>query len=474
MFKKKTPSTMTLSLDRPKSRLKRLQQKLDRNDHSRGKWLAFFCASILAFSLLLYLLLGLIANQPAQHLQGQSQVAQPIKLKVDARNAIVVDAKTGQVLGKKNSQQQIGIASQSKMLTAYGVLQEIKEKRFNWDTLVEITPQSDWSKKDNATFAHLEISAGQKLPVSELFAAMFTSSANDAALALADFAKDSHETQQHALERWAKQLKLTGSKWYNAAGQVNGDASDYEVKTAKADAENTASAEQLAILAYQDLQAYPGLRTFYEKRGLVYHPTANETKIKLTEAGKFDQEIKGKLQNPQNLTFEGLKTGSTPASGGALTGLVKDSRGREFITVVSGAGAYTDQVHRYQATIDVVNQVENQFDSVSFKAGQPLGTQQTIKNLNMKSGQQAVVLQSQRMYWLKKGQTKLGYYLPKSLSNHSQSKGTVVAEINPALKTEYLPTVAKKTRQLTLATADNQPLAHWWQKAHQWSAFWQK
>ncbi|CAK1222105.1 D-alanyl-D-alanine carboxypeptidase (DacC) [Fructobacillus evanidus] len=469
MWKRKQKHDEDDALVRPSSRLALFQNQTLGNLATQKK--VAMVGAVLVLILSIILTVAALENNVQTQSVGPTQTALPMTLQVAARNAIVIDAKTGQVLGEKGADKQIGIASQSKMLTAYGILQGIKKKRFTWDSLVTITQQSDWSKKDNATFSHLEISVGQKLAVKELFAAMFTSSANDAALALADFAKEQNQTQQQALEGWAKDLKLTGSKWYNAAGQVNKDASDYQVKDANPDAENTASIRQLAILAYQVIREDPTIRSYYEKRGLVYHPSANETKIKLTEGAKFDQEIKAKLSNPKNLTFEGLKTGSTPASGGALTGLIKDQNGHEFITVVSGAGRYTDQVQRYQNTVDVVNQVLDHYTPVTYQKGQAV-TESQFKNKNLAGGHQSLVVGQSRTFWLTKGRTAVGYQRPSRLQSIVTKKGATVLTVQPTLKAKFLPEVNSKEQKLQLVNQQTYHLGHWWQRIYHWLKFW--
>ncbi|WP_413627969.1 serine hydrolase [Fructilactobacillus vespulae] len=283
----------------------------------------------------------------------------PIPLTVPTKHAIVIDAKTGQVLGEKDSDTLVGIASQSKMLTSYQVLKRIKSGKLHWDDKVQIDKKEDWSKKNNDTYAHLDMHEGQSISVKDLFNAMYTNSANDAALALADYLTPKNMTQQQVLKKWAKELHLKGSTWYNAAGQVNEDAFDYQIKKDPAKAENLATARQLAILAKKNIDLYPEIRNLYVngEKTLYYHPEPGDEKMRRTEYARLKEDILPHLKNPLDLTFEGLKTGSTPNSGGAFTGLMKDKTGREYITVVSGSGAYTNRSQRYQDTIDVVNEV---------------------------------------------------------------------------------------------------------------------
>ncbi|WEV54041.1 serine hydrolase [Leuconostocaceae bacterium ESL0723] len=401
---------------------------------------------------------------------------QPVALKTTARHAIVVDAQTGQILGTKDSQTQVGVASQSKMLTSYGVLQAIKAGKIKWTDKVPITSKNDWSDKDKDTFAHLDIHAGQKIAVAELFGAMYTSSANDAAFALLDYVKPRNQSAQQTLEKWAAELHLDGSRWYNAAGQVNKDAFAYEVKDAKPDAENTASAEQLAILARTNLQLDPNIRDYYEKLGFVYHPEPDVNKISQTEYSKLKQEVMPKLHNPKDLIFEGLKTGSTPESGGAFTGLIKDQAGHEFITVVSGAGRYTTQVPRYQDTLDIVNQVLDEQQPLTFQAGQKITSLSKITAPNLKGGAVAPVVGKTITFWVPKVSRltpgQLGWQRPRQVSLTHLSAGQTVLSVSPNLSAQYLSHSKVGEHQLDLVAPKQQGEANFFQRVWQWLTKW--
>lgn len=199
-----------------------------------------------------------------QSTQSTTKVAtvddQPVQLNTSATSALVVDLTTGQILGQKNSSKQVAIASQSKMLTAYGVLKSIKSGKIKWSTMVPITSKADLSKEDSHMFSHIAIKAGDKVSVRELYDVMFANSANDAAFALGEFVTPKGETTQQALESWAKELHLSGSQWYNSAGQVNENAFENEISSAPKTASNKASNQQLAMIARAILELDPSLR----------------------------------------------------------------------------------------------------------------------------------------------------------------------------------------------------------------------
>ncbi|MCT4388449.1 D-alanyl-D-alanine carboxypeptidase [Leuconostoc pseudomesenteroides] len=382
----------------------------------------------------------------------------PINLSVNATSAVVIDAKTGQVLGVKNADKQVSIASQTKMLTAYGVLQGIKSGKIKWTTKVPITSKSDLSDQDSHLFSHIAVKAGDKLSVKELYDVMFANSANDAAFALGEFMTPKGKTTQQALQMWAKSLHLTGSQWYNSAGQVNGDAFENQVKSASKTAANHATAKQLAMIAKADLALDPTLRKLSEKLTVSYHLTPSYVVTDKTDYWQLMTQTMPKLSNPNKLVIEGLKTGSTPESGAAFTGIIKDQNGHEFITVVNGAGDYMDEKTRYQATLDVVNEV------LAKKQGHTFTSNQTIQNIKFKALKKTEVpvkLAETKTFWTsKKTQLKLSN-LSVNTKLAKLNKNQTIGYISPALDAQYLPYTPKTDKQLIVKSGVKGTQANW-------------
>ncbi|MEW8986528.1 MAG: D-alanyl-D-alanine carboxypeptidase, partial [Bacillus sp. (in: firmicutes)] len=59
-------------------------------------------------------------------------------LGINAEAAILLDAKTGKILYQKNPDAVLGVASMSKMMTEYLVLEAIHNKKITWDQKVMI------------------------------------------------------------------------------------------------------------------------------------------------------------------------------------------------------------------------------------------------------------------------------------------------------------------------------------------------
>ena len=67
--------------------------------------------------------------------------AETAALDVKAAGAILVDAGTGKVLYEKNSETVLGIASMTKMMTEYLLLEAIKEGKVKWDQEYVVSPE---------------------------------------------------------------------------------------------------------------------------------------------------------------------------------------------------------------------------------------------------------------------------------------------------------------------------------------------
>ncbi|CAM3151866.1 D-alanyl-D-alanine carboxypeptidase family protein [Leuconostoc rapi] len=363
-------------------------------------------------------------------------VAKPLEIKQDVSSAIVIDASTGQILGEKNSDKLGPIASQSKLLTAYAVLKAIDSGKIKWSDNVRISKKADLSQQDSHMFSHLAVKAGDRLTVRELYNTMITLSANDSAFALAEYLTPKKMTTAQALQSWAEELQLTKSKWYNSAGQVNQDAFDNKVTSAPDDAVNLASPKHVAIIAREILRLDPDIRELATSTHVSYRLTKNYVVNEPTEMTKNWPY----LINPNHLTIEGLKTGSTPESGAAFTGIIKDTSGHEFITVVNGAAGYMDEVQRYQKTLNIVNEVLADQQATTFTKGTVLPQAKQVELPRMKQPHMPVTVAQTKTIWVHKDSKLSSKMVAFNIKGKSVQKGQKIATLTFNLSgAKYLP-----------------------------------
>ncbi|MBS9335113.1 serine hydrolase [Fructobacillus sp. M1-13] len=421
------------------------------NNKNRQKWHMFAALCALVVMVVAALTIVFWPHVHQTVVQTTTKKEQPVKLSVDAKSALVVDLNTGQVLGQKNADKQVAIASQSKMLVAYGVLKAVEDGQIKWTDQVTIPASADLSKQSKNLFSHLNIQAGDKVAVKDLYWAMFTNSANDAAFALVTYLSGSSSKDQHLLQTWAKELKLDGSEWYNGAGQKNGDALDNQISSASSSAYNKASAKQVAQIAMKIVQMDPNLMKLTASNTLTY--TKNQSKIRQnSDFGSSFANMVANLDNPNNLQLLGLKTGSTPESGASYTGIVKDQKGHLFLTVINGAANYTDSTERFQKTVDMVGQVLDEMTPHDYQAGSTLSGVSTlpIKNEKTRAKVQVAKLTT---YWTKSKSSLELLDTPTLQHRPSGSETHTLAHIAVKIKAEWLPETTEKQKEIPLELA---------------------
>ncbi|MED1411237.1 MULTISPECIES: D-alanyl-D-alanine carboxypeptidase family protein [Bacillus] len=233
------------------------------------------------------------------------------ELNIQAKAAILMDAESGKIIYKKNEDMPFAPASMSKMMTEYIVLEQIENGSIKWDDSVTIS-----SKAVNSEGVKIYVKDGDRLTVRELFHAMVISSANNAAIALAEHISKSEKDFTLLMNEKAKQLQLsTQTHFVNATGLAN-----------EKNEESKMTALDAAKLAQHLIKSYPNILevtklTSFNLRGT----TVNTTNKMLYPSNRrlYFKEV------------DGLKTGFTDAAGYCFTGTAKQD-GKRLISVVMG------------------------------------------------------------------------------------------------------------------------------------------
>lgn len=129
-------------------------------------------------------------------------------LAVGAECAVLMDGDSGSVLYAKNPDERRGMASTTKIMTAYVVL-----NRLSPDTVVEITPEMTGIEGSS-----LYLKAGEKLTVKDLLYGLLLESGNDSAVALAIACDGSVEAFAKRMNDTASELGLKNTRFANPHG----------------------------------------------------------------------------------------------------------------------------------------------------------------------------------------------------------------------------------------------------------------
>lgn len=223
------------------------------------------------------------------------QAAQPV---VGAKSALVVDLPSNRSLFEQNADQELPIASLTKLMTAVVVLEHTQPT-----DLVTVPDQRVRSEE-----SQVGLQPGQTFTVHDLLAAMLVASANDAANALAVHVAGSEDAFVKMMNDKAEELGLQHTTFATASGFDPG--------------KTRSTAHELAAIARVAI-AQPAVRDVAAQKELTI-TSADGTPY----AVKNTDELIGSY-----LPIAGLKTGTTDEAGLCLISVL-DSGNRQLLAIV--------------------------------------------------------------------------------------------------------------------------------------------
>ena len=165
-----------------------------------------------------------------------------VQLNLPCKSAILIEQTTGQVLYSQNPDEMLPIASVTKIMTLLLTMEAMDRGMIKKEDLV---PISEHAASMGGSQAYLE--PGEQITLDEILKAVFVSSANDGAVALAELISGSEDAFVAAMNDKAKALGMTNTLFCNPTGLDDGD-------TGHSTAKDVAIMSR-ALLAYE--QVYP-------------------------------------------------------------------------------------------------------------------------------------------------------------------------------------------------------------------------
>lgn len=224
---------------------------------------------------------------------------------IDVPSAILIEAKTGTVLFEKNKDDARAPASVTKVMTLLLVAEAIAEGRIALTDTVTVSAHAA-SMGGSQVF----LKEGERFTAEDLIKCTVISSANDAAVALAEHVAGSEGTFVDMMNKRAGELGLTSTKFENVTG-LDDDVT-----------EHTMSASDIAVISRELIKH--DCVTAYSS---VWQDSIRNGEFVLTNTNRLVRYYEG---------CTGLKTGSTDKAGFCVTASAKRN-GTELIAVVMGA-----------------------------------------------------------------------------------------------------------------------------------------
>ena len=233
--------------------------------------------------------------------------------------AVLIDEDSGTVLYEKNADERRPVASITKVMTLLLTFEALQAGKIS---LTDIVPVSEHAYRMGGSQIWLE--PGEQLTLQEMLKAICISSANDAAVAVAEFVAGSEPAFVDAMNARAAALGMTATHFANACGL------DEEG--------HLSSARDVAVMSREMLLHHPEVREYCT----VWMDTLRGGKTQLVNTNKLLKSYPG---------ITGLKTGTTGKAGVCITASAERD-GLRLIAVVLGASSGKERFEAAKTLLD--------------------------------------------------------------------------------------------------------------------------
>jgi D-alanyl-D-alanine carboxypeptidase len=225
--------------------------------------------------------------------------------------AIVIDAKTGEVLYEQSPDAHRYPASITKVMTMYLAFEALQNHQLSLDDRLVVSPHAAAQAPSK-----VGLRAGQTIAVRDAMDAIAVLSANDMAVALAERLGGTEAHFAEMMTAKAKLLGMNNTQYVNA----NGLPDNRQLSTAR----------DIAILSRAVLRDYPQYYTFFSTRQFTY----------LGRTTRNHNHLLGSMPG-----VDGIKTGFTNASGFNLAASAMRDDRRLIAVVLGGSSTAARDLH---------------------------------------------------------------------------------------------------------------------------------
>jgi D-alanyl-D-alanine carboxypeptidase (penicillin-binding protein 5/6) len=239
-----------------------------------------------------------------------------------ARQAILLDARTGRVLFEKDADTAIPPASMSKLMTMIMVFEGLKSGKLTLDQ--QFTVSEDAWRRGGASSGGSTMYAELKssIRLEDLIKGVVVQSANDACIVIAESLAGSEPAFADRMTARAHELGAKNATFKNATGLPDPD--------------HRMSVRDLGIMARYIITAFPEYYSYYSI------PEFTWNKIRQQNRNPLLKDYPG---------ADGMKTGYTREAGyGLVSSAVRD--GRRLIMVIAGLKSINERKQEAQALLD--------------------------------------------------------------------------------------------------------------------------
>ena len=257
-----------------------------------------------------------------------------------AREAILIDFDTGQVLFEKDADKRIPPASMSKIMTAYMVYRALAENRLSPEDTFSVS-ENAWRKGGaKSGGSTMFLNPGERVKVADLLRGVVVQSGNDACIVLAEGLARNERVFADEMTALGRTIGLKNSTFTNTTGWPDPD--------------HLMTAHDLARLSARLIRDFPEHYKVYAERSYSHNGVNQGNRNPLLY---------------KDIGVDGIKTGHTQESGYSLTASAKRGE-RRLILVVTGLKSMNERSREAERLLEWGFREFNNYPL--FKAGEPI------------------------------------------------------------------------------------------------------
>ena len=231
------------------------------------------------------------------------------KIDIKARNAILQDNLSGEILYEKEADHSIYPESMTKIMTSIIAFDLIRSGDLQLDEKFIISEKA-W-RLSTAGYSSMFVMVGDEVSVENLLKGIIVASGNDACIALAEGIAGTEEEFAIMMTAKAKELGMTNTNFANSSG-IN-------------DPDNYSTVRDILIMSNYLIKEYPDYYEWFKEKEFTWDRTGGDP---ITQGNR----------NPllyKNIGADGIKTGYLAVEKYSLASSIK-KKGRRLVAVGSG------------------------------------------------------------------------------------------------------------------------------------------
>jgi len=360
---------------------------------------------------------------------------------VNANAGYAIDADSGKVFFNQDGDTPKGIASITKTITAYLVLDAIKQQKITWEQEVTI---SEYAEKLSTVpdLSNVTLVSGQKYTVKDLFEAMIVQSANACAVALAELIAGSEHTFVNQMREQLTKWDIKDATIINASGLSNVYLGDHMYPGTQENDENLMSARDVAIVAQHLIKDFPEVLETSKIKEKTFAPNTSQPdemknwNVMLFEGPNYKEGV------------DGLKTGTTDLAGACFVGTIQKD-GRRVITVILNALDQSNNENaRFTETGKLMDYCLNNWSQQEVtSAGQTPTDKKELKVTDGKEKTVPLAMEKPVKLWVQSDMDPKDLTIKTTLDQSLLDSNAIIA---PVHKNEKIGTVSVSLTQDTL------------------------